>query len=246
MLNSVGQWAFSLVICQSAMLGHWVAPDGRSMPWVGGEREDRKTQRENFYAFLAILASGCLEVLTSKNRLWSILLAYLSNFRAKGFVRTRITENQNHPRTFIKEKVFWWFLKAFRWKSHGVLAYCVRVQDRWAEPFAKGAKVGGPASRHPKELRDEAVFFLFPTNCFCCWGKKLELVWDICVGISKWCKKVLVRTRRHKDARCLGTNLFATYTIFWVGAHLWAVWSASSSEEQHTVVNVGMNCFSSL
>ena len=57
---------------------------------MGGRREeDRKTQRENFYAFLAILASGCLEVLASKNWLWSILLAYLSNFRAKGFVRTQ-------------------------------------------------------------------------------------------------------------------------------------------------------------
>lgn len=43
-----------------------------------------------------------------------------------------------------KKKNECFFLFAFRWKSHGVLAYCVCVQDRWAEPFAKGAKVRGP------------------------------------------------------------------------------------------------------
>ena len=67
-------------------------------------------------------------------------------FRAKGFVRT-LNFFENHPRTLIKEKE-WLFEINFVEHPWCNLAYCVCVQDRWAESFAKGAKVGGGQIRH--------------------------------------------------------------------------------------------------
>ena len=63
------------------------------------------------------------------------------------------------------------------------------------------------------------------------------------VGLGK---KALVRPTRKQKHSLFWHAVAATYKIFSVGANLWAVWSASSSEEQHPVVNVDINTFSTL